>query len=268
MSPKSSKNSDYYPLRWKVADFVENIIILHRTRVALIAAALGVILVIIGVFVLGWRPWGSGAETDQILDEEGIVSEIADQDSTNPDSGPENPDETVEIDPGTVSRPVATDAQLEFTRSGIVIELGSRTMRLSGGSPSDEAADSGVQFATELFPNRELLDAQVLSTEFSETDEIVIRLVEPNLFATDTSSLNPDLSALIADVVYVARTVGYQTVDVVGHANTGELSSLRADAVAEVLVNQGLSPETVTSFGLGNSEPIPNFPEYIDFVIR
>ena len=68
------KGDEYYPLRWKLADFAENIIILYRTRAALVLAALGVLLILIGAFIVGWRPFSSD-DADVVTD---VTEEVAD----------------------------------------------------------------------------------------------------------------------------------------------------------------------------------------------
>ncbi len=263
MSPgNKNKGDDYYPIRWKFADFVENIIILHRTRAALAIAALGILLVLIGLFVLGWRPFGGDevAGTDA-PDTSEVVNVPAEHDGD--EVPPEDP-----ADPTTSIRPIATDQQAELTTPGIVIELGATVMRLTGGAANDAEADAFLGIATQLFPNREVFDSQLLSPTFENNGDIVIRVVEPTLFDAGTDDLNPELNSLIAEVATVVRSSGNQTVEVVGHADGGPLSLARAEAAADQIVASGVVANVVTASGVGNSEPVLDTPtERIDFVI-
>lgn len=271
MAGKSSKDDQYYPLRWKVADFVENMIILHRGRFALAVAVFALALIGLGVLILQGDLIGED-EPQEIVDEDGVVSEAATSSSdTTATNSPTTSETQAElpppIDPSTVTRPVATAEQVASTTAGLVIELGPRTMRLTGGAPSDSLADTFFDQAVSLFPNREALDDQLLSNQFPERSEITIRIIEPALFVGEGSDLNPDLSGLITEVSGVALTT-LSDIEVVGHANTEPLSVARAQSVADALVEVGTLPDTVTVTGLGNSEPLPGVPERIDIILR
>jgi len=47
-------DDDYYPFRWKVADFFEDLFVLHRTAVVGVLALLGLGFILLGFLVLGW----------------------------------------------------------------------------------------------------------------------------------------------------------------------------------------------------------------------
>lgn len=261
---KKKKGDDYYPLRWKFADFFENIIILYRTKAAIGIALLGALLVILGLLILGWNPLSS----DDVANDDTPEAQVEhDRDDRGDPENLANP-QAAEIDPTTVTRPVADAQQLQFTTSGNVIELGPNVMRLVGGQPSDEAADRALAIALEQFPNREVFDAQILSNQFSESDEIIIRLVEPTLFVDGTAELNPAFLSLFGDVMGVVFSNGNFNVEVTGHDNDQQLSAARAQAAGDQLVALGVSQSSVISTGLGNSQPIDTFTSRIDFIIR
>lgn len=247
MSKSKKKGDDYYPLRWKAADFVENIIILHRTRAALLIAALGIMCVILGLILVGWRPWSSGEET---ATEEEVTEQVVEEDP---------------VEEVTTIRPLANDVEVAGTTAGTVIELGPTTMRLTGGFSDDVAADVGVARAIELFTDREFLDAQLLGP-FSDDGELTIRIVEP-LFIGDTADVNPDLAFLFSDVAAAVLSSGEWTVEVVGHAPDDALSQTRALTAADQLIAEGVVANIVTSRGAGSSERILDFQSRIDFIL-
>ena len=94
-------------------------------------------------------------------------------------------------------------------------------------------------------------------------DNLVVTLPQDILFAVDsatlTGGLQSDLTALAASLNRYPDT----TVNVVGHTdNTGEaaynqnLSQRRAQSVASVLINGGVSPSRVRSLGAGEDRPV------------
>lgn len=254
MSSKPRKDDDYYPLRWKFADWVENIIILYQTKAAIAIAVFGVLVVLGGLVILGWNPFSGG--DDEVVAQNDEVADVT-----------EAPAPT--INPATVNRPVATEDQVLSTTAGTVIELGPRTMRIVGGAPTDEVADAALDLAVMLFPNQELLDAQLLSTQFGETTEVFIRVIEPTFFQGETADLNEELSFLVGDVAEAVRVnPNGATVLVVGHAATGPLSIERAESVSNELISAGLTMEEVSFTGVGNSEPIPGAESRIEFILR
>ncbi|MDG3042843.1 OmpA family protein [Roseicyclus marinus] len=94
-------------------------------------------------------------------------------------------------------------------------------------------------------------------------EELVVTMPEGILFDIDSAairaSLQSDLRALARNLQQYPDT----TVDVIGHTdNTGsagynqDLSARRAQAVAGVLLEQGVSPGRVRAFGRGEDEPV------------
>lgn len=93
--------------------------------------------------------------------------------------------------------------------------------------------------------------------------ELIVRMPEGILFDVDSAairaSLQSDLRALAANL----QRYPDSTVDVIGHTDSDgsaeynqDLSARRAAAVAGVLLEAGVAPVRVRSFGRGESEPI------------
>lgn len=94
-------------------------------------------------------------------------------------------------------------------------------------------------------------------------DQLIVRMPQDVLFAVDSAAVQPgirsDLFTLADSIQRYPRT----TVVIVGHTdNTGSaaynqsLSERRASAVAGVLVQAGVGPGRVRSFGAGEDQPI------------
>ena len=94
-------------------------------------------------------------------------------------------------------------------------------------------------------------------------EQLVVTMPEGILFDIDSAairaSLQSDLRALARNLQQYPNT----TVDVIGHTdNTGsagynqDLSARRAQAVAGVLLEEGVSPGRVRAFGRGEDQPV------------
>lgn len=282
MNAGRDKGDEYYPLRWKLADFAENIIILYRTRAALVLAALGVLLILIGAFIVGWRPFSSDdadvvtdvteeVADDGVFDDGGISQEealgvTADDDLVAGDDA-NSSDATFSTIEGNI-RPIATEGQLRFVQPAVVIEVGPTVMQLTGGFPSDAAADDAIARATTLFPTLEVLDSQVLHESFAETDELLIRLGDPTLFVAETATLNPAFLPVVADVATAVLASGDISVEVVGHYPGPVRSTNQARAIADELIAQGVDANRISSVGVGNTDPVPGFDSRVDVIVR
>ncbi|WP_370212718.1 OmpA family protein [Roseovarius sp.] len=94
-------------------------------------------------------------------------------------------------------------------------------------------------------------------------DRLIVTMPQDILFAIDSSTVN---SGLRGDLLTVARSLqSYPdtTVQVVGHTdNTGSaahnqaLSERRANAVADVLMNGGVSFNRIQTYGRGEDQPL------------
>ncbi|MCV2875313.1 OmpA family protein [Rhodobacteraceae bacterium XHP0102] len=94
-------------------------------------------------------------------------------------------------------------------------------------------------------------------------DELIVTLPEGILFDTDSAAIRAMLQSDLRALAQNLQSYPDTTVDVIGHTdNTGssgynmDLSSRRASAVAGVLLEEGVAPWRVRSFGRGESEPV------------
>lgn len=94
-------------------------------------------------------------------------------------------------------------------------------------------------------------------------DHLIVTMPQDILFDTDSALVRSDLRSDLRTLANNLRDYPNTTVDVLGHTdNTGtaaynqNLSSRRASAVASVLMDAGVRPSRVRSFGRGEDEPI------------
>ncbi len=94
-------------------------------------------------------------------------------------------------------------------------------------------------------------------------EELIVTLPEGILFDTDSAAIRAMLQSDLRALAQNLQTYPDTTVDVIGHTdNTGssgynmDLSSRRASAVAGVLLEEGVAPWRVRSFGRGETEPV------------
>lgn len=93
--------------------------------------------------------------------------------------------------------------------------------------------------------------------------ELIVTMPDGILFDVDSAALRASLQGDIRALASNLQQYPDTTVDVIGHTdNTGsagynqDLSARRAQAVAGVLLEQGVSPARVRAFGRGESEPV------------
>lgn len=94
-------------------------------------------------------------------------------------------------------------------------------------------------------------------------NELIVRMPEAILFATDSATLNPQLRSDLFVLADSLNKYPQSIVTVTGHTdNTGTasynqaLSERRAWSVAEVLRNGGVSGSRIRTVGAGESQPI------------
>ncbi len=94
-------------------------------------------------------------------------------------------------------------------------------------------------------------------------EELIVTMPEGILFDIDSAAIRASLQADLRALARNLQQYPDTTVDVIGHTdNTGsaeynqDLSARRAQAVAGVLLEQGVAPVRVRSFGRGESEPV------------
>lgn len=271
---KKKKDDSYYPLRWKFADSVENIIILHRTKAAIAIAILGIALVIAGLSILGF--FGSD-DSDESADgnpvtEQTTAGDPDDLTQADGDADAQLPNDDNIIEGGAEddvnnSRPTATDEQLLLTPSGTVIQISGDTVRLVGGFPSEEAADESLDLIIDFFGDFEIIDDQIIGDGFDDLDSLLISIVDPTLFADQTAEINPRFFGVfdaVSDLIFVN---GNFSVNVRAHVEGQELSDIRAEAVTDRLVSALVDPEIISAAGFDGADLAAGQTSRIDFLI-
>ncbi|WP_420862383.1 OmpA family protein [Algirhabdus cladophorae] len=93
--------------------------------------------------------------------------------------------------------------------------------------------------------------------------ELIVTMPQDILFAVDSAALRPDLARDLGALAQNLQAYPDSTVDILGHTdNTGDagynqgLSQRRAQAVADVLVNNGISSIRLRAIGRGEDAPI------------
>jgi outer membrane protein OmpA-like peptidoglycan-associated protein len=108
---------------------------------------------------------------------------------------------------------------------------------------------------------RQQMDSNVVITNTG--DRLIVTLPNNLLFATDSTAVGPmlqgDLQALANNVQVYANS----TLQIVGHTDSDgdasynqQLSEGRARSVANVLINNGVPPQRLQTFGRGESQPV------------
>ena len=137
------------------------------------------------------------------------------------------------------------------TREGLIV--GAAVGALAGAAYGEYLDKQEAALRNQLGSN-----VQIINTG----DRLIVIMPQDILFATDSATLRPDLTS---DLVAVARSLNQfprSTVQVVGHTdNTGaaaynqQLSARRANSVAGILINNGVSSGRVQAFGRGEDQP-------------
>lgn len=94
-------------------------------------------------------------------------------------------------------------------------------------------------------------------------DRLIVTLPQDILFASDSATLRSDLQGDLRALAGNLQAYPNSTVQIVGHTDSdGEasynrtLSSRRAEAVAQVLLNSGVPYTRIQTFGRGEDQPI------------
>ncbi|WP_299554653.1 OmpA family protein [uncultured Tateyamaria sp.] len=94
-------------------------------------------------------------------------------------------------------------------------------------------------------------------------DRLIVSFPEAILFAVNSFTVRPGLNSDMAALARSLERYPASTVQVVGHTDSDgdaafnqQLSERRANAVADVLLNQGVPFNRVQTFGRGESQPI------------
>ena len=283
---QDTKTDDYYPLRWKIADTVEDIFVLHRSKAIGVIAFIGLAFIVFGFFLLGWggtnsttnttspsSPTTSAAPVDDDENDDDATETTAPPITTTTTSTTAAPQTTTSTTttaaPTTTTtiaasaRAAASAAQIAATEGGPVIELSTTSIKLIGGLPDDAAADEVVELVESIFPDLAIEDLQVIDESFADTETWKFRLSAPDLFGYNSDNLNPTYLPLIDQLADASVKAETWSIEVSGHTDDSgpapgnqRLSERRAAAAANRLVSQGIPAASVTSVGRGEDEPV------------
>ena len=273
---KRQHSDDYYPIRWKVADAIEDLFLLHRNTVIGALALLGVAAITIGIL---------------LFDTDGTTTETAAPSTTVEAPPAEDPPETTTTTAApetttttaaptttttttaaptttttTTTTPVSSRAPLNdqavaSTENGRVVRLTASTVEVIGGVPTDAAADDTFAIAAETFPDLTVDDQQLVDPAFVD-GPVTFRIDAPDLFAYNSDDLNeiylPVIDQLATSIIAEGWIVevGGHTDSAGGDAGNQQLSEGRAASAADRLRAQGVDPAVITTVGFGEAQPI------------
>lgn len=267
------KSPDYYPLRWKIADGVEDLFVLHRGK-----AAAGVLLLLAGL-VVGFMLFlnGGGDDADDVATTDAATTTVAPT-TTSPTtsstttaapttSTTEAPVETTTTTTTTTiavsERAPASAAERDATMSGAIIEMGPNSVQLVGGFATDAEADETLTLASAVFPGVDIVDDQLVDDSYGPVEGITFRLSAADLFGYNSDNINGTYLPVIDQLAAAMVAADTWKVQVTGHTDdTGpadgnqRLSEGRAQAAANRLIAQGVSTDRITVLGLGEDRPI------------
>lgn len=108
---------------------------------------------------------------------------------------------------------------------------------------------------------RRVMDSRVVITNTG--DRLIVTLPQDILFATDSTAVQPTLQSDLAALAQNVQIYQNSTLQVIGHTDSDgaasynqQLSEGRAQAVANVLVRNGVPSSRIQTFGRGESQPI------------
>ena len=137
-----------------------------------------------------------------------------------------------------------------FKNAAIGAALGAGAGALIGNALDKQAAELRGSMGN---------DVKIVNTG----DRLIVTMPQDILFNTDSALVRSDLRSDLRALASNLQSYPDTTVDVLGHTdNTGtaaynqNLSSRRASAVATVLMDAGVAPSRIRSFGRGEDEPI------------
>ena len=270
------KSPDYYPLRWKVADAVEDLFVLHRGK-----AAAGVLLLLAGL-IFGFIVFTGGgddgdaelATTDGTTSVAPTTSEASTTvaptttESTTTTVAPTTTEATTTTTTTTTivevsARAPENDAERDATSPGAIIEMGPSTVRLVGGFATDREADETLTLANAVFPGVDVVDDQLVDESYEAVEGITFRLSAADLFGYNSDNINGTYLPVIDQLAAAMVAADTWQVQVTGHTDdTGpsdgnqRLSEGRAQAAANRLIDQGVASDRITVLGLGEDQPI------------
>lgn len=153
---------------------------------------------------------------------------------------------------GALAGVLAGDDRGERRRGALIgAAVGGATGALIGNQLDKQEADLRAQLGNDNVTIR------------NTGDRLIVTMPQDILFATDSANLRPDLQRDLRTVGQNLLAYPNTTVQVLGHTdNTGEagynldLSQRRAQAVANVLISEGVPGSRIRTIGRGEDQPI------------
>ncbi|MEM6534039.1 MAG: OmpA family protein [Pseudomonadota bacterium] len=144
---------------------------------------------------------------------------------------------------------------------------------LAGGNDTRNAAIgavvgaiAGAAVGDYMTKQEEALRKQTQGTGIGVTregDQIALNMPSDITFDVNSAAIKPNLQSTLAEVATTLLDYPSTAVDIVGHASADgpadynqTLSEQRASSVSNYLVAQGIQPVRVSSFGVGERQPI------------
>ena len=275
---KRQHSDDYYPIRWRVADAIEDLFLLHRNTMIGVLALLGLGAIIVGLLLFdsdeNTVTETTSATTQPIEDDAAIETTSTTTSTTTTTAAPDTattaaPDTATTAAPETSTtttppRTPAGDGVINATESGRLLRLTDTTVEVIGGLPNNAAADDTLAIAAETFPDFTIDDLQIVDSSFTDDAPLTIRIDAPDLFAYNSDNLNPIYLPVIDQLAASIIAEGW-SVEVGGHTDASGpddgnqvLSEGRAASAASRLRDQGVNPELITTVGFGETQPIGN----------
>lgn len=231
----------------------------------------GVVLILLGVFVLAFMLFGDDGEDVDTTDS--TVSSAVST-TSSPSSSPSSTSATSEASATSAAsatttaalmstRPASTPEEIAAAQPGVIIEMQAGEIRLVGGVSSDATADEATRVAQAVFADADVVDAQIVDESFPVPEELVFRLSAADLFSYNSDDINPAFLPVIDQLAIRLVDTESWVVTVTGHtdhsgpaAGNQRLSERRAQAGANRLISQGVDGARVTVFGAGEDQPI------------
>ena len=267
---KRQHSDGYYPIKWRVADAIEDLFLLHRNTAIGVLALLGLGAIIVGLLLFDGDQntvtETSSATTQPVQDDAAIETTSTTTSSTTTTVAPET---TTTVAPETTTttttpRTPANEGVVNATESGRLLRLTDTTVEVIGGLPNNAAADDTLAIAAETFPDFTIDDLQIVDSSFTDEAPLTIRIDAPDLFAYNSDNLNPIYLPVIDQLAASIIAEGW-SVEVGGHTDASGpddgnqvLSEGRAASAASRLRDQGVNPELITTVGFGETQPIGN----------
>lgn len=267
---KRQHSDGYYPIKWRVADAIEDLFLLHRNTAIGVLALLGLGAIIVGLLLFDGDQntvtETSSATTQPVQDDAAIETTSTTTSTTTTTVAPET---TTTVAPETTTttttpRTPANEGVVNATESGRLLRLTDTAVEVIGGLPNNAAADDTLAIAAETFPDFTIDDLQIVDSSFTDDAPLTIRIDAPDLFAYNSDNLNPIYLPVIDQLAASIIAEGW-SVEVGGHTDASGpddgnqvLSEGRAASAASRLRDQGVNPELITTVGFGETQPIGN----------